>query len=61
MIETADTELEALYRDLHAHPELSGQEQRTARRAADWLERCGYEVAIGIGGTSVVGLLQRGV
>ena len=57
MTETTDTELEALYRDLHAHPELSGQEQRTARRAADWLARCGYEVTTGIGGTGVVGLL----
>jgi hippurate hydrolase len=53
-------ELEELYRDLHAHPELSLQEHRTARRAADWLERYGYEVVTGVGGTGVVGLLEHG-
>ena len=53
-------QLEDLYRDLHAHPELSLQEQRTARRAADWLERAGYEVATGVGGTGVVGVLANG-
>ena len=30
--------LENLYRDLHAHPELSDQEDRTAAKAAEQLE-----------------------
>ena len=30
--------LENLYRDLHAHPELSDQERRTAAKAAEQLE-----------------------
>jgi amidohydrolase len=51
---------ERLYKDLHQHPELSHQEQRTARRAAAWLQRCGYEVRAGIGGTGVVGVLANG-
>ncbi|NKE43896.1 amidohydrolase [Roseomonas frigidaquae] len=53
-------EVETVYRDLHAHPELSMQEKRTAGIAADWLRTDGYEVATGIGGTGVVGLLRNG-
>ena len=52
--------LEDLYRDLHAHPELSLQERRTAERAAGWLSDAGYEVSTGVGGTGVVGLLRNG-
>jgi amidohydrolase len=51
---------EALYKDLHAHPELSHQEHRTARCVADELRRCGFTVQTGIGGTGVVGLLANG-
>jgi hippurate hydrolase len=52
--------LAALYRDLHAHPELSYAESRTADIAARSLAALGYEVTTGIGGTGVVGLLKRG-
>ena len=52
--------LEDLYRDIHQHPELSMQEQRTAGKAAEHLERLGYAVTTGIGGTGVVGLLANG-
>ena len=34
----------ALYRDIHANPELSMQETRTAGLAADRLRTAGYEV-----------------
>src|SRR4051812_34111194 len=53
-------DLEGVYKDLHAHPELSMQEQRTAGVAADRLRAAGYEVATGIGNTGVVGLLRNG-
>ncbi|MCB5945846.1 amidohydrolase [Acidocella sp. KAb 2-4] len=53
-------ELETAYRDLHANPELSMQEQRTAGIAAAWLRAQGYEVTEGVGGTGVVGLLRNG-
>ncbi|HVP66852.1 MAG TPA: amidohydrolase [Anaeromyxobacteraceae bacterium] len=53
-------ELEALYLDLHRHPELSRKEERTAARLADRLERAGYEVTRGVGGTGVVGVLRNG-
>jgi amidohydrolase len=51
---------EALYKDLHAHPELSHQEHRTARTVAAELEKHGCTVQSGIGGTGVVGALANG-
>jgi amidohydrolase len=53
-------DLEALYTDIHAHPELSMQETRTAGLAADRLRAAGYDVTTGIGKTGVVGLLRNG-
>src|SRR4051794_37647090 len=53
-------ELEGVYKDIHAHPELSMQEKRTAALAAAWLRQHGYDVTEGIGGTGVVGLLRNG-
>ena len=53
-------DLEALYKDVHSHPELSMQETRTAGLAADRLRGSGYEVTTGIGKTGVVGLLRNG-
>lgn len=52
--------LEATYKDVHAHPELSMQEKRTAGIAADGLRGAGYEVSAGVGKTGVVGLLRNG-
>lgn len=52
--------LEATYKDVHAHPELSMQETRTAGLAAKHLTDNGYEVTTGIGQTGVVGLLRNG-
>jgi metal-dependent amidase/aminoacylase/carboxypeptidase family protein len=48
-------ELEAVYKDIHAHPELSMQETRTAGIAADHLKASGFEVSTGVGKTGVVG------
>jgi hippurate hydrolase len=53
-------DLEALYKDLHSHPELSMQETRTARVAADRLRAAGYEVTTAVGKTGVVGVLNNG-
>jgi hippurate hydrolase len=49
-----------LYRDLHAHPELSGREQETARRVAESFSRMGVEVTTGVGGHGVVGMIRNG-
>lgn len=53
-------ELQALYEDLHANPELSFQEHRTAGIVADRLESLGYTVTRNVGRTGVVGILDNG-
>lgn len=53
-------DLEALYRDLHAHPELSFQEHRTAGIVAEQLTALGLEVHTGIARTGVAGVLRNG-
>ena len=53
-------EIEALYKDIHSHPELSMQETRTAGLAAERLRAAGFEVTTGVGKTGVVGLLRNG-
>ncbi|NPD27864.1 amidohydrolase [Corallococcus exiguus] len=53
-------DVDALYRDLHEHPELSGQEARTAAQVAHRLEAEGYAVSRDVGGHGVVGLLRNG-
>lgn len=50
----------ALYRKLHAKPELSNQERETAALVASELQRFGYEVTSGVGGFGVVGVLRNG-
>jgi amidohydrolase len=53
-------ELEALYKDIHTHPELSMLETRTAGLAADHLRASGFEVTTEVGKTGVVGILRNG-
>ncbi|HTO96532.1 MAG TPA: amidohydrolase [Myxococcales bacterium] len=53
-------QLDALYLDLHQHPELSSQEKRTSAKMAEELRKAGYEVTAGVGGTGVVGILRNG-
>jgi hippurate hydrolase len=53
-------ELESIYKDLHQHPELSMQEVRTAKIAADYVQRFGYEVTREVGVTGVVAILRNG-
>lgn len=52
--------LQDLYRELHAAPELSGQEVKTAARMASELETAGFTVTRGVGGHGVVGVLRNG-
>jgi hippurate hydrolase len=54
------SEIQAIRRDLHAHPELRYEEHRTAGVVAAKLRAWGIEVVEGIGGTGVVGTLRRG-
>ena len=59
-LKTLIPDLESVYKDIHAHPELSMQETRTAGIAADRLRAAAYDVATGIGNTGVVGVLKNG-
>lgn len=58
--DTLLAELETIYKDLHQHPELSMQEVRTAKVAADYIEALGFEVTREVGITGVVGVLRNG-
>ncbi|BAH42700.1 MULTISPECIES: amidohydrolase [Brevibacillus] len=53
-------ELVTFRRDLHMYPELSFQEENTAKKVADKLASFGIEVQTGVGGMGVVGLLRGG-
>jgi len=59
-IETDLPFLTSLRRDLHAHPELGFEEQRTSGIVAKLLDEAGIKVHRGLGGTGVVGTLQVG-
>lgn len=52
--------VEALYKDIHAHPELALQEVNTARKLAATMREIGFEVTEGIGKTGVVAMLRNG-
>jgi hippurate hydrolase len=52
--------LDALYKDIHAHPELSFAETRTAARLASEMRTLGFEVTEHVGGTGVVAVLRNG-
>lgn len=47
-------------RDIHEHPELSGEEVRTSALVAAHLKQLGIEVRTGVGGHGVVGVLVGG-
>lgn len=49
-----------LRRDIHRYPELAFEEHRTSELVASKLKAWGYSVHRGLGGTGVVGTLQRG-
>ena len=49
-----------LYRDLHAHPELSFEEVRTAKVLAARMRKLGFEVTEGVGKTGVVSVMKNG-
>jgi hippurate hydrolase len=48
------------YKNLHAHPELSEQEEQTAGRLAQEMKEIGFDVTQGVGGHGVVAVLRNG-
>lgn len=53
-------QLMALYRDMHAHPELSMQEVRTPALLASDMRRLGFDVTEHVGKTGVVAVMKNG-
>ncbi len=59
IIANSTDELTAIFKDLHAHPEIGFNEHRTAGIVAEKLNEYGVdEVHTGIAGTGVVGLIK---
>ncbi|UAL09596.1 amidohydrolase [Caulobacter segnis] len=52
--------LDALYKDIHAHPELGFQEVETAAKLAKEMRTLGFTVTEGVGKTGVVAVLKNG-
>jgi len=52
--------LDALYKDLHAHPELAFQEVKTAARLAEEMRALGFEVTEKVGKTGLVAIYKNG-
>jgi hippurate hydrolase len=59
-VESVFPDAQALYLDLHQHPELSSHETRTAAELAGKLRSLGYEVTEHVGGTGIVAILKNG-
>ena len=59
-IEKFALEMTGWRRDIHAHPELGFQEQRTSDLVATQMAAFGIEVHRGVGKTGVVGVLHAG-
>jgi amidohydrolase len=57
-LKQSESELQAIRRDLHAHPELRFEEQRTADVVARTLTGWGIEVHRGLAGTGVIGVVR---
>ena len=53
-------ELQQIRRDLHAHPELCYEEQRTSDVVAGLLTQWGIPIVRGLGVTGVVGIIRNG-
>ena len=53
-------DLDALYIDLHSHPELGFQEQRTAALLAERMRKLGFAVTEHVGKTGIVAVYHNG-
>ena len=49
-----------LYRDLHAHPELSFEEVKTAAKLAARMRELGFDVTEKVGRTGIVAVMENG-
>ena len=54
------TELVKIYKDIHSHPELSLQEERTSAKLAGLMRDFGFEVHTDVGGHGIVCIFRNG-
>ncbi len=59
-VEREYPKLDALYKDIHAHPELAFQEVKTAAKLAAEMRALGFEVTENVGKTGLVALYRNG-
>lgn len=59
-VDSDSARLTAIFKDIHAHPEVGFTETRTAAIVARELKALGFQVTTGIGKTGVVGVLRNG-
>ena len=60
ILEAEYPRLDALYKDIHAHPELGLTEVRTAAKLAGEMRAIGFEVTESVGKTGVVAIYKNG-
>jgi len=58
--EDAYPKLDALYKDIHAHPEIAFQEEKTAAKLAAEMRALGFEVTEKVGKTGLVAIYRNG-
>jgi amidohydrolase len=59
-VEADYPKLDALYKDIHAHPEIAFQEVKTAARLAAEMRAVGFEVTEKVGKTGLVAIYRNG-
>jgi hippurate hydrolase len=59
-VESDYPKLDALYKDIHAHPEIAFQEVKTAAKLAAEMRALGFEVTEGVGKTGLVAIYKNG-
>jgi amidohydrolase len=59
-VESDYPKLDALYKDIHAHPEIAFQEEKTAAKLAAEMRAIGFEVTEHVGETGLVAIYKNG-
>jgi amidohydrolase len=59
-VESDYPKLDALYKDIHAHPEIAFQEVKTAAKLAAEMRALGFEVSEHVGKTGLVAIYKNG-
>src|SRR6202163_4161939 len=60
LVEGDYPKVDALYKDIHAHPEIAFQEEKTAAKLAAEMRALGFEVTEKVGQTGLVAIYKNG-